>query len=264
LEKKATGRVEKIMVPGTWEELEPSQMLALVPLLQARKPASETRLRVLLILLKLKSRLHLQRTFRGVSAEGLLDMLLLTDFLFEAPRILTQKFPRIGELHGPKDALSGTVFIEFIRAEKHYLQFSKTADPEQLDRMVAVLWREADPKKKAGDLRARYTDDTLPHRLKVIASWPLAQKMSLYLWFDSCRQQLVQTFPLVFPKTAQKQEFNPLARPKGWIDVATSLAENVTNVEEVFYTDLHVLFLFMSNKLEEAEEFKRKNKQKPK
>lgn len=244
-------------IAGNWDELEAAQTLQLVPLLQARKPAIGIRLRALLILLKTKKSLRMQWKLRQVSDEDLFDMLRLTDFLWESRNFTTQKFPIVGKLHGPGDNFQYLNFVEYTKAEQHYLDFSKKADVAYLDKMIACLWRPASNKTAHGDKRERYDDDIIPQRLPAIAAWPLEQKLAVYLWFDSCRQELTKLFPKVF-SGKDKGTFQPGKRPKGWIDVATTLAENVTNVEEVLYTDLFVVMLFLSNKIEEAEEMERK------
>jgi hypothetical protein len=239
-------------VPGNWEQLEASQTLALIPLLQARKPANEIKVRALLILLKVKERFSLQWLLKKVSEEQLMDMLPLTDFLWEKRSFTQQKFKKVAALHGPDDNFANLVFIEFIKGEQYYLAFSQSSDIAQLNKLLAVLWRPLD---SSGN-RERFADETLLERAAAIASWSLEQKLAMYLWYDSCRQLLVNSFPLVFSRS-DSATFHPSKRAKGWIDVAATLAENITNMEEVFFSDLHLVLLFLSNKIEEMNETKK-------
>lgn len=101
--------------------------------------------------------------------------------------------------HGPTDALFNTAYGEFIQLLSHFNDYSRTGDQEQLDLMVATIYR---PKRRMNWLRkylGRYKSD--PRKefnseltgdyAKKLAKLPLEVKHAIYLYVASSVNFLV-------------------------------------------------------------------------
>ncbi|KAB8156141.1 hypothetical protein EZY14_002680 [Kordia sp. TARA_039_SRF] len=95
--------------------------------------------------------------------------------------------------YGPANALTNTVYGEYLKLIHHFTQYSNTGNPQELDSMIATIYR---PKKSFytwyknrtdfdGDIRRTYNEHHTAKYVKNIQKLPLATKYAIYLYVAS-------------------------------------------------------------------------------
>jgi len=54
-------------------------------------------------------------------------------------------FPKVKGLYGPAEAMTDLSFHEYQEAHAHFFEFAQTRDPEELNQMIAVIYRRKKP-----------------------------------------------------------------------------------------------------------------------
>jgi hypothetical protein len=155
-------------------------------------------------------------------------------------------------LVGPSDRLTNIVFIEFIKCEKYFIDYSKTGIEDSLNKLVAILYR---PKRTditeqsenyEGDLRIKYNDHTIERRSKDIAALPFPVRMAVFLFYQGCRESIVAAFPEIFQEPEEGAK--PEKGSQGWTDVLINLAgSKFGNMEATAYTSLYTILATLKN-----------------
>jgi hypothetical protein len=199
------------------------------------------------------------------------DILFLTQSFHQFDQLTTQKIEKIGGtsvlLYGPETGLANCSFWEFIKAEKYYLNYTKTQDKEWLNKMIATLYR---PKKTEynkfidTDIRIPLSDQGIRHHLREVEKTDLETKLTILKWFDSCRNSLAKNFPLVFsqPKENHKTT-NPIAmlsqgpsKGGGWMQLISELAGSMDNYEKIGNTNLIIALTDITHRIKKSNEAK--------
>lgn len=200
----ATINKKTIPVAGKYNELSKRQLLRI-----AKVQLSETsnlRKRVLFLKILLWKN---NAFFKRIPDAGIADLLLLTDWLFEkqndtyvlsAPKNTKQLIPhvriRFTKYHGPGDLLNNISVMEWGRAEKYFLRFHKSKKIEDLNNLVAVLYRPLDKRKKItdkdynGDLRMKYNDFTHAESVKHLSRLDIYTKHAIFMYYSACREAI--------------------------------------------------------------------------
>jgi len=203
----ATINKKRIPVAGKYNELSKRQLLRI-----AKVQLSETstlRKRVLFLKILLWKN---NAFFKRLPDAGIADLLLLTDFLFEkdkdtyvlsAPKITKQLIPfvriRFTKYYGPGDLLNNISVMEWGRAEKYFLRFHKSHSVEDLNNLVAVLYRPLDKNKKItdkdynGDMRLKYNDFTHFNRVKHFARMDITTRHAIFMYYTACRDAIFKS-----------------------------------------------------------------------
>ena len=139
---------QKVMIPSSWAEMTPEQVQAVFRIHDeaARKgwTVLERNIRILFYLLGVrtgwKTRFYADRLAENVT------MLCERCFGFIGDEALTfdglaNPLPRVGRLHGPAELLQDLTFGEFRAAARAQQAFLSGYHPEDLDELVAVLYR---------------------------------------------------------------------------------------------------------------------------
>lgn len=107
-----------------------------------------------------------------------------------------------GKYLGPADALTDITFCEYRMAHSHYVAYLNSHDEQELNRMIAVLYR---PRKSwlwirqmlnnyDGQKRIPFTSASNPllleARAREIASLPMAVRYGIFLFFSGCERFL--------------------------------------------------------------------------
>lgn len=128
-------------------------------------------------------------------------------WLFEEIHITRQLILRYRGYHGPTSDFDNLRMKEFHLTELNYRQLVTTKDKREesgtLNNLVAILYR---PGKKGydkkrdpdGDIRQDFNHNELPFHARIVSKWPPAIKQAIFIWYDSCRQDLIDQNPLVF------------------------------------------------------------------
>ena len=95
---------------------------------------------------------------------------------------------------GPADALFNTEFGEYVSALNSYLDYSKSGKEEDLDRLIASLYRpesKSRKKQKLQNTRVVFNSQKVQYFANQIKNLPFAEKYAIYLWFSACQKFIV-------------------------------------------------------------------------
>ena len=181
---------------------------------------------------------------------------------------MLQKLPVIkhkkAKYYGPADALSDISFAEYLASLNHFFDYSKTANPDALNMLIATLYR---PKKWFKNKKEPYDVTTVENRAKIISKLPADVKHAVYLYFASSQNYIntVQDLDVgggntvdlsvLFKDSAPETSENSL----GMVDVLYSLAETTifTNIKDVGETNIYDVFVLLVKKHLDAKKQKR-------
>lgn len=209
------------------------------------------------------------------------DFLILVENFHTHRSFTSQKLPyiRINRLNlggysvllrGPEDRMANSTLWEFIQAEKHYLAHLKShRTPDighpttpHLDSLIAVLYRQLDPSKSTDtdiDSRIALTDAGTRSRTALISRMPIENKLIVLLYFEGCRNFIIQAFPRIFPKPTEDSPKSPQAKqPKSptaaWVELITELATDMTAYESIGSTNLYTAMTYITKLFRKNEE----------
>jgi len=183
------------------------------------------------------------------------------DFMMKNNGFTHQIFPkiqiRVSTFYGPATELKNITGDEFAWAEINYRLYIDTKLPSHLDNLIATLYRPAALfnrfLKTLGvhyyDVRKTFCHTSIEHRSRKISHAPETVKQSILLWYEGCREFIIQTYPDCF-----KGDPNSSDKRKGtFIDVNLMLARtqvfgpyNITVKE-----NLHLLLRHLNNMMTE-------------
>ena len=185
---------KKVSIPSSWDEMAPDQVQCVFRIheeaVRKRWTVRERNVRILLYLLGVrpgrKMRLHASKMAENVTMliERCLGFIGEEALTFDG---LENPLPRTGRLHGPGALLQDITFGEFRAASRAQQAFLKGHRGEDLDEMVAILYRsryreENRAGRRAGPLSgASFRRDR--RRARRMALW---KKRLILLWFCSC------------------------------------------------------------------------------
>jgi len=189
-----------------------------------------------------------------------------------------QLIPRIGNYYGPTDALQDITFCEYRMAHDHFTAFVKSDDPNDLDQLIAVLYRR---RKRLlflrkflpgydGQHRVRIGSKTNPiyieKRAKCISRLPWHIRYGIFLWFAGCEEYLVTGRPEIngheidFSKLYEKSDKGSSLAEIGLVGVLFSLSETKVfgNMEETDNQNLYDVLLRLYQVVMEMKEMEEK------
>ncbi|AWW31829.1 hypothetical protein DN752_17765 [Echinicola strongylocentroti] len=252
-------------LPSRWDELSRKQLITAAWLSTTKKAGTDLAKLLFLVLTQSlpwwkRIRLRFFYLFQAnITERG--DLIFITRSFAEFPDFTTQKIKNIGGrfvlFSGPLDRLSNCTLWEYILAEKHFLDYLKTKDENTLDKFIAVIYR---PRRKktapdyAYDCRLPLVDGEVNERAKKIKAIDHRTKIAILMWFDGCRNLLIKNFPLIFKKEEEKPKGNKPRKSNsgGWVSLIQSLAEDMTQIEEIGKTNLTVALTDISHRIQKA------------
>lgn len=175
------------------------------------------------------------------------------------------KFPRKKKKerwYAPADGLENITILEMGKLFAIYEDGMKNHDDyDWVDNLLAVMYRPGKPDTKH-NRRTKYEGDRrLDHamvehleekRAKKIAMMPDLSKQLLLFWFASCREQIVEMYPLVF------QEGSGDGEPTDWSAILLHLANGLSYLKVVSEQNHHNALMFLTQVEKERMEQKRK------
>lgn len=203
-----------------------------------------------------------------LSAEALNRCIPYVDWLFEKERpvrITRQLITEYKKYHGPVSGFDNLKMNEFHFSELYYKGVIN-GNEEALDKLVAVLYRKAkkdyDQRLNAdGDIRIAFNEHEVNYYEIKISKWPLKVKQAIFLWYDACREEMIENNPLVFKD--QTSDFISQFET-GLYGMMRSLAGNklgtVANIETMY---VHTAMLEIGLMREEEKYIESKMPKKP-
>lgn len=287
-------------IPSRWDELSGSQLeqIARISLL----PYQGANLAKLFFLVLISELPWWERGYAQwfyIVSSGIDDkanLLFLVDSFQQDQALTVQKIPKITLktkkvwgvfvlLFGPSSKLGNATFWEYVQAEKYYLNYleavkanqpSKGSKPleglpsDWLDKLIATLYREAKPNhnpKLDTDPRIPLTDEGFKFRLALVQRMPIERKIAILIWFESCRNLIIKSFPAIFqaPDTGghKKKRNAPeklSARERNgqhWLEMIAELAGSMDRYDAIGNTLLWTAFMDISHKIKKNEDAKR-------
>ncbi|WBL42393.1 hypothetical protein PBT90_16780 [Algoriphagus halophytocola] len=258
-------------IPAKWEECERWQLASLVEHMHQAQDLMAHKLLSFLILSATKDHLQHQLIIASLSDEERHDAAkFMTYWLYEKPIFIRHNpFPKFKGYFGPGADFKYVYFEEFIKAEKFYTAYAKEHKPEDLDSLVACLyrpkrwpWAKSNPLNPE-DPRELYTAALFEVMKEKVASWPNGLKLSIFYYFDSCLQILVKNFPWAFEPGEKLPPKIKNDSPKTLYHIARELAKGI-ELEKVLLRPIVPVFFELNESRIDAEKLKiemNKNKQ---
>ena len=259
---------KKVSIPSSWDEMAPGQVQAVFRIhdeaIRKGWPVMERNVRILYSLLGVRPgwKRPTPRMAENVAllCEKCLGFLGDGALTFDG---VANPLPRAGWLHGPGELLQDLTFGEFRAAVRAQQSFLKEHRKEDLDEMVAVLYRSRYRKenragRRAGPLTGRPFRRDLA-RAKRLPDW---QKRLVLLWFCSCLQYL-QTGRVVL--NGEEVDLSLLFQDGGtsrgpaatWNDLLFQMAREQTigNIDRVEEEPLFSVLAIMWSNYKEAKRY---------
>ncbi len=255
--------VESLEVPSGWHECEKWQLAKLVKHLHEKEDASAHRLLSFFLLASTRDHFKHQLIIAGLSDEDRHDVAkYMTWWLYEKPIYFRHNpFPKFKGYHGPGADFKFVYFEEFIKAEKFYTAFAQEHKPEDLDSLIACLYRPGrwhfDSKNPLNqeDPRVLYTTAVFEMMREKVKDWPEEMKLSIFYYFDSCLQLLVKLFPWAFTPAGESGPRLPNDSKKTLYHVARELAKGI-QLEQVLMRQIVPIFFELNESRIDAEKLK--------
>ena len=234
-------------LPENFNELNKKQLIWLARLLSQEKNEYHE-LEVLNALLDV----GLFEFFR-ISPEIKLNMLPLTQWVYEGNTLTEQLIPEYNGLFGPCREFDNLTLGEFHFSETYYRQLA-TGDLTAVNSLVAVLYRKPRPfynksKDKYGDIRLPFNANLIAYYANKIASWPTSVKTAIVMWYDGCREKLVKTYNEVFAAPGGSDHNDNDAGMYGVIrNLSGDRFGKISEVEQVF---VHTAFMEIEKVMED-------------
>lgn len=201
----------------------------------------------------------------------LYDLLNLVNWVFEGLDLSKNHLPVIEidntTFYGPEDELSNLRWAEWVYADSNFVYYQQTDNVKYLDKFLAAIYRPAgigkqyvpgDPTYRA-DKREKFNGNNVDSRAELFAKLPLVQKQGIYLFFLSCRWNMRQYYPHVFPDPEKNKSKKPNKDEPdfGWIGVHDDLSgEKGRSPEQLEDEFLSTILLSMERSLIKWEKYK--------
>lgn len=161
--------------------------------------------------------------------------------------------------HAPKDALSNVTIYELSWIFSLLEAFASTGDEQVLSNLLAVVYRPSKPKTKENQAAGYHGDrrrallkeeSMIEERAVLMHSLPREVRNLLYFWLASCRQHIVESYPIIFDTENPTIEKDEKAKDYGWGGLLLSIAEGVVDLDTVAQQNYQNVFLWLA-KLED-------------
>lgn len=252
----------KMVLPENFEELSGKQFIKIAPLLATSGEEVSHQVKALKILCG--------KSFAKwffLKSHVINNALPFVQWVFEERHVTKQLIPNYRGYHGPASAFDNLRMKEFHLSEMFYKECVNTEGEDQvhaLNKMVAVLYRlpkkDYDTKRDPdGDIRIIFNHNEVEYYAKKIAKWPTDVKQAIFIWYDGCRQELIDNNPMVFKEPSLnsfESQFDT-----GLYGVMRSLAgEKLGPIEKIEEMYVHTAMLEIGLIKEEEKFFEEKMK----
>lgn len=253
-----TKKNRRLLVAEEWNELTGKQLLQLARIRHSQLPYTDQLLRSLQIV----SNKNILSYFL-IPADARMCMLEHVKWVMEENTLTSQLIPKYRGLYGPDSNFENLRMHEFNQAEMAYYELVTDKDEDCLNQLIAVLYREPrkdyDHNRNAdGDHRIPYLYGDISWYKKKIAKWPQNVKHAILLWYDGCRQQLVEHYPLVYPEKSSSSSGN---MGEGLFGMIHSVAgDKYGTFDEVENSFVHKILMALNTMIYEAQQMEKNAK----
>lgn len=198
-----------ISVPEKWDEVLPETFphLARIYLMTANQMSEADKTVRAMVLL---TAAHYP-VISKLSDEEMYSILPLVDWVFNKLDLVKNLIPeiKINEtvLIGPANRMDNIRFAEWCVADTFFVQYCQTKNPADLNKLIATIYRPAGNGPEftlgdaifRGDKRQKFNDQLLEDRTLLVAQLDQPIKDGIFVWFASCRAQIIQDYTEFFP-----------------------------------------------------------------
>lgn len=210
-----------ITIPTKWNELSPFQLRMIGRLLYSKKEFEAGFFRSILVAVLFIPEMrfiHFWRFFLVLTRASFKELHHHTDFIFDENDHLT-KFParfrvktgwfRKRTLFGPGDRLNNISINELSYADAFYFNWMVDSKTEDLQRLVACLYRPAGTGSTKADRRDKFDKLLLPENSKLTDRIPPHEMYIVALAYQGSRELIKNRYPYVFPKKSADEKKPP-------------------------------------------------------
>lgn len=166
----------------------------------------------------------------SITSEELHFFLKKTDFLFSTNDLTENKFPKIKALwkkrYGPSAKCYNITLHEFVFASSFSFRYSKTKDPEMLNKLCAVLYRPAATRKQKranqSENRKPFNDFDIAKQARFFRHVSPAVRTAIFIFFNGSVDAMMKKFTNLFSGSLSTSE--PKNPVPGLIDSVKLLA----------------------------------------
>lgn len=199
----------KITAPSTYNDLTLSQLLAICKLKAEKVPVDQFLLRAAMILFNVKGNLRRMWHWKYSLNEDDVDALMMqSEFLLDHDQLTQNKLPVYKNMCGPKN-WGHLGFMEWVNAERYYIDFVESQNQLPLDKLMATLYRPKDhaankDPKFTGDIRQPYNEEQLDAIMYETHVWPDEIKLAIVLFYEGMRSHILQQMGAIGTTTKKK------------------------------------------------------------
>lgn len=268
---------KNIPVPSNWDELKQSQILKIsIARMQVASPKNQADLSTLKMLYFSVITDIPQWKQKNFTSEQWVDLLKLTEFLFDTPKFTANPFMRVRismtmVLHGPIGYLETSCFAEFMTADNAFIDFHNNRNPDAAYLLFATLWRKQrsdlkqfkqDPDQWNEDVRVPFNQsqcEAIAAKLKTkkrVAPYA----MMAVIYYESFRSQAVTGNPLLKPLFNKAAGFGKKSSGLGWME--TLIAQSGTkfgDFNSTSRTNWLLVLIDVAIKLNQKQELEKQN-----
>ncbi|WP_044403408.1 hypothetical protein [Lacinutrix sp. Hel_I_90] len=192
-----------------------------------------------------------------------------------------QKLPLIEidghKFYGPSDALFNTTYGEYLKLIHHFNAFASTADENELNNLIATIYRPEKENYKSvktkidydGDRRRKYNPNLTPIYADILSALNYETKYAIFLFVSSCQNYIANCSSLdigsgntvdlsiLFNSTSTETNNNSI----GMLGTLYSLAETKVfgPIKEVAEQNTYDILVYLVNQTHEFNKLKTKS-----
>lgn len=240
-----------MVLPSEWNELSQKQLITLADIKHNEKDPVEQLIKALHVLSGMGT-----MKFLFLPKDVIVNASEHIKWVFEENTLTTQLIPEWSNFFGPDSHFDNLQMHEFNHAEMAYQELVITEQPEYLDRLVAILYRQGKPnydheRNPDADHRIPFKYGDITWHMGIVARWPEKVKLAILLWYDGCRMELISAYPQIFKKSEAKDQ----NLYEGLFNLMHSVAgEKYGTFDEVENSYVHKILMALNIMLDEIEE----------
>jgi len=244
-------------IPSSWNELTEKQLLRICELLYVNSgDVYRFRISVLGHLLGL-SWLEIL-----MIRDRIVDLYPYIKFLEEENTLTDNKILTIHAksitFHGPIGGFETLNVEEWTEADQAFIDFSGSKDIQDLDRLVAILYREAIHGMGPGhqswkkDLRQQFIEEQVTLRQRIVSKISQSHKFAVLTWYAGCRKEWEEVFYRVFKENKSDGE------SFGWQETIQKVSGGTFgSLKETEQTNMYKIMLHMEITMKDEQERKK-------
>ena len=204
-----------VILPSSWNELTSKQLLYIASVWNDWKTALSSGMPMLnykaALFVELINNPEPEKKkvieWLGMIKKTDVNLFSTLDFIFTDITLTKNLLPTISlgiisKYYGPSDGLSNISIGEFSFAVTFYNRYSKSHNTDDLNKLIAILYREKNRSFEAtGDIRKPFKKHLIEANEIELRQLQFKYKQAVYLYFMGCMEAWTKRYPLVFSRS---------------------------------------------------------------